>query len=171
MPATTTTRRRKFVDRRQALRGWFDAGVLFKGAEGFLEIVAGVWLGFDPAILQSVVFRLTAKELLHDPDDRIVATLRHLAEDLGSGRHTFATMYLIAHGLVKVVLAIGLLREKPWAFPVALWTLGAFVIYQLYRYTHTHSPMLPLLAAIDVVIMWLVWRESRVRAHERRHGR
>ncbi|HEY1329705.1 MAG TPA: DUF2127 domain-containing protein [Casimicrobiaceae bacterium] len=170
MSVTASHAPHRTVHRRQALRRWFDAGVLFKGAEGALEVVAGAWLWFDPTILQSVVFRLTAKELLHDPDDRVVATLRHLAEELGSGRHAFATFYLIAHGIVKVVLAAGLLTQKRWAFPVAIWTLGAFVVYQLYRFTHTHSPMLPLLAAIDLGIIWLVWREGRVRAHERRRA-
>lgn len=160
----------KVATRRRRLHRWFDAGVLFKGAEGVLEIVAGAWLAFDPTILQTVVFRLTAKELLHDPGDRVVATLRHLAEDLGSGRLTFATFYLIAHGVVKVVLAAGLLREKAWAFPVAIWTLLALAVYQLYRFSHTRSPLLPLLAAIDLGIVWLVWREGRVRAREpRRH--
>jgi uncharacterized membrane protein len=150
----------------RALHRWFDIGVLFKGGEGLLEIVCGAWLWFDPTILQTVVFRLTAKELLHDPDDAVVATLRHLAEEMGSGRHAFATFYLIAHGLVKVVLTVGLLRQKPWAFPVAVWTLGALAVYQLYRFTHTHSLLLPLLAAIDLAIVWLVWREGRLRAQE-----
>lgn len=155
---------------RRRLQRWFDAGVLFKGAEGLLEIAAGIWLVFDPTILQTVLFRLTAKELLHDPEDRVVATLRHLADDLGTGRHSFATFYLLAHGLVKVVLAVGLLRERPWAFPVAMWTLCALAVYQLYRFTHTHAPLLPLLAAIDFFIVWLVWREGRVRARERQRG-
>jgi uncharacterized membrane protein len=166
MPANATTRSDDLVRRRRSLRRWFDTGVLFKGAEGLLEIVAGAWLALDPAILQSVVFRLTAKELRHDPEDRLAATLRHLAEDLGTGRHTFATFYLAAHGLVKVVLAIGLLRGKPWAFPVAVWTLGGLAVYQLYRFTHTHSPLLPVLAAIDLVIVWLAWREGQMRARE-----
>jgi uncharacterized membrane protein len=170
MPAKATTPIHKVVRRRRALHRWFDAGVLLKGGDGLLEMVAGTWLAFDPTIVQTVVFRLTAKELLHDPDDRIAAALRHVAEELGSGRHAFATFYLVAHGLVKVVLAIGLLRQRPWAFPVATWTLGALAVYQLYRFTHTHSPLLPVLAAIDLVIVWLVWREGRVRAHERQRA-
>ena len=149
--------------RRRALDRWFDAGVLFKGAEGLLEMLSGAWLLFDPAILSNVVFRLTAKELLHDPEDRIAGTLRELAEHVGTGRHTFAVVYLIAHGLVKVVLAAGLLRNRPWAYPFALCALVAFAAYQLYRFTHTHSPMLPVLSALDLAIAWLVWREGRMR--------
>src|SRR2546423_8045773 len=157
-PATKPSRRRM-------LHRWFDAGVLFKGAEGILEIVAAAWLAFDPTILQSLVFRFTSKELLHDPEDFVANTLRHWVEDLGSGRQTFATIYLIAHGVVKVVLAIGLLREKRWAFPAAIAALGLLAAYELYRYGHTHAPLLPVLAALDVAIAWLVWREGKARAH------
>jgi len=148
---------------RRALRRFFDVGVLFKGAEGLLEIVAGAWLAFDPDVLHMVVFRLTAKELLHDPEDRIANALRQFAEEIGSGRHTFATVYLIAHGVVKVVLAAGLLRNKRWAFPFGIVVLLAFAAYQLYRFTHTHSLLLPVLSAVDVAIAWLVWREWRMR--------
>jgi uncharacterized membrane protein len=111
-----------------------------------------------------LIFRLTAKELLHDPEDRIAGTLRHFAEELGSGRHTFAVVYLIAHGVVKVALAAGLLTHRRWAFPFAIVVLLAFAAYQLYRYTHTHAPMLPPLSALDIAIAWLVWREWRARS-------
>ena len=149
--------------RRRELHRWFDVGVVFKGAEGFLEIVAGAWFAFDPSVLPTLIFRLTAKELLHDPDDRIASFLRDMAEHLGTGRHTFAVVYLVAHGVVKVVLAAGLLTHRRWAFPFALVTLIAFAVYQLYRFTHTHSIALPVLAALDLAIAWLVWREGRMR--------
>jgi uncharacterized membrane protein len=149
--------------RRRALHRFFDVGVLFKGAEGLLEIVAGAWLAFDPDVLHMVIFRLTAKELLHDPEDRIAGALRQFAEDIGTGRHTFATVYLVAHGVVKVVLAAGLLRNKRWAFPFGIVVLLAFAVYQMYRFTHTHALVLPALSAVDVAIAWLVWREWRMR--------
>ncbi len=149
---------------RGRLHKWFDLGVWFKGVEGAFEILAGAWLAYDPEIVHGVLFRLAAKELLHDPHDRIAGILRSIAEDFDAGGHTFATLYLVAHGVVKVVLAIGLLRNRPWAYPFAIVTLSALAFYQLYRYTHTHSLMLPVLATLDLAIAWLVWRESRNRS-------
>ena len=149
---------------RRALHRFFDVGVIFKGAEGALEMLTGTWLAFDPDALHTLIFRLTAKELLHDPEDRIAGTLRHFAEELGSGRHTFAVVYLIAHGVVKVAVAAGLLTNRRWAYPFAIVVLLAFAAYQMYRYTHTHARMLPPLSALDVAIAWLVWREWRARS-------
>jgi uncharacterized membrane protein len=149
--------------RRQRLRRWFDAGALFKGAEGLLEMAASIGLALDPAFLESAVFRVTAKELLHDPQDRIAAALRHAAEQLGGEAHAFAVAYMLAHGMTKLILAIGLLRGKRWAFPLATAVLGLLAAYQLYRFTHTHSVLLPVSAAIDLMVAWLVWLEGRAR--------
>jgi len=148
------------------LRRWFDIGAWFKGIEGAIEIVTGAWVALDPAALGTLLVRLAAKDLLHDPHDRIASTLRHLASAL-DGNVSFPAMYLIAHGVVKVLLAIGLLRDYKVAYPLAIVTLGALATYQLYRYTHTHAVVLPVLAAVDVAIAWLVWREGRQRRLER----
>ena len=155
---------------RRTLHRWFDAGVIFKGAEGVLEIVAGAWFAFDRSILQSAIFRITAKELLHDPEDMVARTLRHWAEELGSGRQTFASLYLVAHGMVKIVLAIGLLRDYRGAFPAAIAAQLLLAAYELYRFGHTHAPVLPVVATLDIFIAWLVWREGRARAAARVRG-
>ncbi len=148
------------------LRRWFDLGAWFKGIEGGIEIAAGAWLALDPAAIESLLVRLAAKDLLHDPHDRIAAALRHLAADLDASA-SFPVVFLVAHGVVKVGLAVGLLRDIRAAYPLAVVTLGALAAYQLYRYAHTHSAVLPALAAIDLVIAWLVWREAGQRRLER----
>jgi uncharacterized membrane protein len=149
------------------LRRWFDVGAWFKGIEGAVEVVAGAWVALDPAAIGTLLVRLAAKELLHDPHDRIAGTLRDLAHGLDGGA-AFPSVYLVAHGIVKVVLAIGLLRDHRAAYPVAIVTLGALATYQLYRYTHTHAVLLPILAALDLAIAWLVWQEGRQRRLERK---
>ena len=55
------------------LRRLFDVGAWFKGLEGAVEIAAGAWLALDPAAVESILFRLAAKDLLHDPHDRIAS--------------------------------------------------------------------------------------------------
>jgi uncharacterized membrane protein len=37
------------------------------------------------------------------------------------------------------------------------------VCYSIYRFTHTHAVSLLLFAAIDLIIMWFIWREYLVR--------
>jgi uncharacterized membrane protein len=54
-----------------------------------------------------------------------------------------------------------LLRGKLWAYPLSIWVLLAFIAYQLYRYTFTHSIGLILLSIFDLVVLWLIWHEYR----------
>ena len=71
----------------------------------------------------------------------------------------FASVYLVAHGVAKVFIAWGLFREKLWAFPTAFVVFGLLILYQLYRFAHTHSPTLAFLIAVDVAVCYLIWRE------------
>jgi uncharacterized membrane protein len=71
----------------------------------------------------------------------------------------FASTYLIVHGAAKVFIAWGLIREKLWAFPTALLIFGLLVLYQIYRFAHTHSSTLPVLIVLDVAVCYLIWRE------------
>lgn len=144
----------------------FELALLLKGLDGLIEIVGGLLALFVP--LQTVnrlVLWLTASEIENDPGDWLANTLIHAAEKLSMGTKLFASFYLLSHGCVKIFLVYSLWREKLWAFPVALWVLVALVSYSLYRFTHTHSLALLFFAAVDVTIIWLIWREYLVRRH------
>ncbi len=57
---------------------------------------------------------------------------------------------------------MSLLRQRLWAFPLALSVLTIFVAYQLHRFGRTHSTVPLALTVLDMVVMILIWREYRV---------
>jgi uncharacterized membrane protein len=71
----------------------------------------------------------------------------------------FASLYLLSHGLVKAVLVICLWMNKLWAYPLTIAVFAAFVIYQIYRFTHTHSVALVILTLFDLLLIFLTWKE------------
>jgi uncharacterized membrane protein len=148
----------------------FAASVIIKGIDGVLEMIGGIlFMVVDPKALNSLVVSVTAHELSEDPDDWFATTLRHAVHSLSSDTKFFVSAYLVAHGLIKVFLVAGLLRNKIWAYPTALWFLGIFILYQLYRFSHTHALGLLALSAFDLFVASLVWLEYRSReqhAHE-----
>jgi uncharacterized membrane protein len=147
----------------------FQAAVVVKGIDGILEFIGGVLLLFvSPSTLNRLIVALTQHELAEEPDDWLVVTLRHLAETFSVETRHFASAYLIGHGVLKVFLAVSLLRERLWAFPLALSVLTIFVAYQLHRFGHTRSTVLLALTALDVVVMVLIWREYRSRKESAR---
>lgn len=140
----------------------FDVSVIAKGIDGVLEIAGGVLLLVtSPDRLLSFVRVLTQHELSEDPSDLVARHLLNSAHHLTAGTKTFAAMYLLWHGAVKGGLVAGLLLRKRWAYPAAIIAFILFVIYQLYRYSHTHSLGLIVLSALDVVVIALTWLEYR----------
>ena len=130
-----------------------------KGLDGLLELVGGVLLiVVSPATLDHVAHQLTQHELSQDPNDYFAHHLLRLTANLHNTQ-LFGAIYLLTHGLVKLVVVVGLFLRQRWAYPVAFVFLGGFVIYQLYRLTYAPSAGLALLTAFDLFIIWLTWRE------------
>ncbi len=142
----------------QFIHKLFIWGVLLKAVDGVLEVVGGIALFFTGA-LASIAGVLIQNELIEDPHDFIASHLQDSLPALLAHSGWFASMYLLSHGVIKIGLAAGLLRDKPWAYPTAIVTFALFIVYQLYRYTFTHSLFLMLLTLLDVVVIWLTWHE------------
>lgn len=138
----------------------FSLGVIGKGIDGALEIVGGVLLLFiSPDRIHALIRVLTQHELSEDPGDLIATWLRNSTLHLSSGVTLFAAAYLLWHGVVKAGLVAALLLRIRWAYPAAILAFSVFIVYQLYRYSHTHSPALLALSVADVVVIALTWLE------------
>jgi uncharacterized membrane protein len=95
----------------------FEIGIIGKGINGAAEVVGGVLLlVLTPAKLQSLAVSWTREELSEDPRDFIATHLLHTADGLTGAGVLFGAVYLLAHGLVKVVLVAALLLNKLWAY-------------------------------------------------------
>jgi len=152
------------VSHQKTFHKLFQISVWIKGVAGLLETIAGILCFFiTPKAVQSFVVLLTAPELSEDPHDWIATTLSRAVQHLSVDTTLFAAGYLIIHGLIKLFLVAGLLLGRLWAYPLALWFLGAFIVYQCYRYTHTHSISLALLTVFDLAVAFLIWREYQSR--------
>jgi len=79
----------------------------------------------------------------------------------------FGAIYLLAHGLVKVVLVVALLLNKLWACPWMIAILTLFIGYQLYRIALHPTIGLVALTLFDATILILTWREYRVQRSRR----
>lgn len=145
------------------IRRVFVISILLKGAHATLELLGGALLLL--ASTQTIVGwigLLTQNELSEDPQDLIANALLNAAHGLSIDTKSFYAWYLLIHGAVKVVLVLGLLRRHRSAYPASIVVLGAFIVYQLYRYSFTHSPMLIALSLFDILVVALIWHEWRL---------
>ncbi len=140
----------------------FEVGVILKGLNGLLELAGGVLLlVFPPSAIEKFIVGLTSNELSKDPHDVIATHLRQAAHSLSANDQLFAAIYLLSHGVIKAVLVYALIRDKLWAFPIAIGVFTAFGVYQIYRYFITPSGWLIALTVLDVFVILLTWFEWR----------
>jgi len=149
--------------RRETVHRLFDASLVIKGVDGVLEITGGLLFILSPGTVTGVVAVLTAHELSRKPDNWIAHSAERWLNNFTSNTQHFVSTYLIVHGLIKLLLVLGLWREQRWAFPASLVFLGIFVVYQFYRVAHTHSLTLLTLAILDIAVMVLIYREYQFR--------
>ena len=137
----------------------FRVGITLKGIDGVLEAIGGVLLWFKVNSLNAWLQALCEHELARDKHDIIFRHISDASQKLASGSPMFASLYLLSHGLVKAVLVISLQLDRLWAYPLTMVVFGAFMVYQVYRFTHTHSWALIILTLFDGLLIFLTWKE------------
>ena len=141
----------------------FVVSVLFKGVHALIEIVGGIALYLvSTATIINAINRWSYDELVDDKDDWVANHLLDFAQHFSVAEHHFYAFYLLSHGIIKSVLVIGLLREKLWAYPASFAVFGAFIAYQLYRYSFTGDVALILLSIFDAFVIALAVHEYRL---------
>jgi uncharacterized membrane protein len=141
----------------------FAVSVSLKGLHAIFEIVSGLALYFtSTATIVGWIDRYTADELSENPNDWIAAHLLRFGQTFSVAQHDFFAFYLLSHGIVKIVLVYGLLKEKLWAYPASFVVFTAFIAYQLYRYSFTHELSLILLSIFDLFVIALAVHEYRL---------
>jgi uncharacterized membrane protein len=137
--------------------------VALKGFDGGLETLAGlvVWIT-GPQRLYRWAVRITAPELYDGEHVRAVHAIRRGAEHLATTCAHFVVFYLLVHGILKLGLAIVLLRGGGrWIFPVGTLILTAFIAFMSYRLSQQWSNWLLGFALFDALTLALVLNEWR----------
>jgi len=147
---------------RDSLDRIFELGIILKGLDGVLETIGGVLLlAVSPATINRLVSSLTQHELSEDPNDFIARNVLGYVHGLTGTAVSFAAVYLLVHGIIKIVLVAALLRNQIWAYPWMIGFLLLFIFYQLYRIVLSPTFGLSALTIFDALIVWLTWREWR----------
>lgn len=134
----------------------FEVGIILKGLDGILEVVGGLLLLFiKPAFISHLADVLTQHELSQDPHDFIASHILHSTQTLDQGALLFAAVYLLSHGISKIILVAEILRNRLWAYLGLIYLTLGFIVYQTYRLAFSPSLALTLFTVYDVIIVYL----------------
>jgi uncharacterized membrane protein len=137
--------------------------IAIKGFDGGLETLAGlvIWIT-GPQRLYRWVVRATAPELFDGTHERAVHAIRRGAEHLATTGGHFVVFYLLVHGVLKLALAVVLLRGGGrWVFPVGTAILLGFIGFMSWRLSQQFSGWLLGFALFDALTLALVLNEWR----------
>ncbi|NUQ17124.1 MAG: DUF2127 domain-containing protein [Sphingomonas sp.] len=141
----------------------FAVSVSLKGLHALFEIILGIGLYLTSAEkIAGSISNWSNRQIALERHDWIATHLLHFAEGFSVEKHDFYAFYLLSHGIVKGIVVIGLLKEKLWAYPASFVVFGAFIVYQLYRYSWTHDFSLILLSIFDLFVIALAVHEYRL---------
>ena len=140
----------------------FTVSLAIKGLNGLAEIAGGIAIYLTSTETIARWIARFANALGGNPNRWIPAHLLKFGDSLTVSQHDFVAFYLLTHGVVKIVLVYGLLRERMWSYPVSFVVFSGYIVYQLYRFTFTHSLLLIVLSIFDAFILTLAVHEYRL---------
>jgi uncharacterized membrane protein len=144
--------------KRTDLHRIFTLWVLLKALGGLIQVLfAAALMAFQVGTLQ----RWLAEEAgwVQERGLPWLDLTRASSGEISSGTQRYAALYLVVHGLSKIILSICLLRNQRWAYPASMLALLAFVIFQSYQLCLGYSFGLALLTVYDTILIWLIWME------------
>ena len=129
---------------------------------GVLRVIVGVtFLRLVGQPIADFVYTLMAHELTGKAGDAVLEKIYLLLQT-----HEFTVTYFIAGyfifwGTLEIILSSCLLRRIQSAFPVSIGFISIFIVYALFRYTHTNSLVLLGVIFLDIGILYLVSHEYK----------
>lgn len=73
----------------------------------------------------------------------------------------FIALYFVIWGFVDAALSLAVIYKKPVAYIASMVLIVVFTIYEVWRYTHTHSLILLGIIIIDIGLVVLLHHEYR----------
>ena len=150
----------------------FTWGVWAKTAIAIGETVLGFLLyAVSTETITAVIYRYLGGELQEVPRDRIWDILLRGLEGLSGGGQPFWAFILLSHGLVKLFLLGGLIKNKLWAYPASAAVFTLLALYQLYTLLQGPDLLLELITILDIIVIALIaheWRrKKKISTHPR----
>jgi uncharacterized membrane protein len=122
-----------------------------------LEVIAGfIFIVLRNHLLTDFVRFITRAELIEDPTDFIANHFVSYADKISLSIQIFFALYLIINGIIKILLAYGLLRNKIWVYPVAMIMYGLLLIYEIFRHIIHPTYWLSILIVFEVIFLLMI---------------
>jgi uncharacterized membrane protein len=139
----------------------FDLVLLLKALFASFEILAGIAMIFiTPDIVHGLMHWASQVRFIAT-HDLLTDLIQRFDNSFNVSKQWLTVIYLLSHGLIKLVVIICLFRRILKAYPISMVILILFIIFQTYEIVTAHSIMMILATLIDLAVLYLTWREYK----------
>lgn len=140
----------------------FQLSITLKGLDGVLQIMgAFLFLTANAARVNMLIDILTLHLLSPRQVVYVAFHLVRASQSIAGHTPYFLFVFLLSHGVAKVVLVTALWFNRMWAYPMMILLLTAFILYQLYVMVYTPTIFMALLTIFDAGVIWLTKEEYK----------
>jgi len=137
----------------------FAAAMYWRIAYGTIRVFIGYKLLSLVGLPAVTVYQHLLRRELSETHDILFQAIGHALALHGFAITYFLAAYLLFWGLMDIVLSVSMLRHYLWAFPTSMLIMALFIVYEIFRFAHTHSPILFGFILIDLFIIYLIYHE------------
>jgi uncharacterized membrane protein len=140
----------------------FYVGLGIKAVDALIEFIGGLLLVIiNHDRLNHLIKFIANSELREDPKDIIINYFITLGQNFSISSQQTVAIYLLLHGISKIVVIWLLFKKKLWAFPLAVAVFGLFITYEIYNYYHSPSVLLFMFIIIDIAMIAIIILEYK----------
>lgn len=141
----------------------FEVLTFFKFLLATFELIAGtLLLLIGRNNLVNFVISIARRELIEDNRDFFANYIVNLAQNFSVKTEIFIAIYLIIHGVVKLILLYGIWKKKQIAYPLSILVFSIFLFYQINSYVATYSIWLLVLSVLEFIYIALLIYEFKI---------
>lgn len=140
----------------------FRIGLALKGFDSLLEAVGGVLL-FTPVLLNRAFRYVVWHEIYFIGRHPLAARLANSASKAAAEPHYLMGVYLVLHGLLKLVFIIAVFRQRRWGYFGILAILLAFCGLEFYDAATRPSWAAAVFGLFDLILAGIIANEYRIR--------
>jgi len=148
----------------------FDVVLLLKSIFAIVEIIGGIAMFFmTPERVNNVIHWFSKSELHEVPNDFFINLIVNFGHHFTTGTQYLAAIYLLSHGLIKIITLFLLWRKILWSYPLSVVVFLGFIIYQLNEFATRHSIFMIIVSIVDVIMIVLTILEYRNLKHQKNY--
>lgn len=139
----------------------FEIGLIIKLIDGISNIIGAIFLYFiNSDKLVSIFEKIFSHEIIQDPQDFLanflINFLINFFTNITISTKYFLIIYLLIHGIVKILIVKGLWNKKKSSYIFASILFSIILLLEIYKIINEFSYFLMFLIIVDIITLSLI---------------